>query len=125
MIGYVMVGTNDLNGSAKFYDPVLASLGLARGITEPDYIGYGSKQTPKKIEFYLTRPFNGEAATFGNGAMIAMLVKSRSDVDNFHTTALANGGVDEGKPGTRIDGDETYYAYARDPDGNKICGYCE
>ena len=125
MIGYVMVGTNDLTASAKFYDPVLASLGLVRGITESDYIAYGSKQTPEKIEFYLTKPFNGKEASFGNGAMIAMLVKSRGDVDNFYATALANGGLDEGKPGTRIDGDETYYAYTRDPDGNKICGYCE
>tara|TARA_B100000767_G_scaffold114590_1_gene109284 strand:- start:630 stop:1007 length:378 start_codon:yes stop_codon:yes gene_type:complete len=125
MIGYVMVGTNDLIASAKFYDPVLASLGLARGLTGPDYIAYGSKETPEKIEFYLTKPFNGKEASFGNGAMIAMLVRSRDDVDNFHATALANGGLDEGKPGTRIDGDETYYAYTRDPDGNKICGYCE
>ena len=74
MIGYVMVGTNDLTASAKFYDPVLASLGLARGLTGPDYIAYGSKETPEKIEFYLTKPFNGKEASFGNGAMIAMLV---------------------------------------------------
>lgn len=125
MIGYVMVGTNDLNDAANFYDPVLETLGLIRGITDAEYIGYGSIQSPKLIEFYLTKPFNGEAATLGNGTMIAMLAKSRNDVDNFHATALANGGIDEGKPGTRIDGDETYYAYVRDLDGNKICGYCE
>ena len=124
MIGYVMVGTNDLNDAANFYDSVLETLGLIRGITDAEYIGYGSIQSPKLIEFYLTKPFNGEAATSGNGTMIAMLAKSRNDVDNFHATALANGGIDEGKPGTRIDGDETYYAYVRDLDGNKICGYC-
>ena len=119
-----MIGTNNLDASAKFYDAVLDTLGLTRRLTDTDYIGYGSKTSPENIEFYLTKPFNGENATFGNGAMIAMLVGSREEVDNFHATAVANGGIDEGKPGTRIEGDETYYAYARDLDGNKICGYC-
>ena len=54
MIGYVMVGTNDLNDAANFYDPVLETLGLIRGITDAEYIGYGSIQSPKLIEFYLT-----------------------------------------------------------------------
>ena len=125
MIGYVMVGTNDLEASTKFYDAVLDTLGLTRGLTDTDYIGYGSKTSPKNIEFYLTKPFDGENATFGNGTMIAMLLESREEVDNFHATAVANGGIDEGKPGTRIEGDKSYYAYARDLDGNKICGYCE
>lgn len=125
MIGYVMVGTNNIEASAKFYDAVLDTFGLTRGLTDSDYVGYGSKTTPEKIEFYLTKPFDGEKATFGNGTMIAMIVGSREEVDNFYATALANGGIDEGKPGTRIKGDETYYAYIRDLDGNKICGYCE
>ena len=125
MIGYVMVGTNDLESSAKFYDSVLDTLGLTRGSTDTDYIGYGSKTSPERIEFYHTKPFDGENATSGNGTMIAMLVGSREEVDYFHKIAVANGGIDEGAPGTRIEGDETYYAYVRDLDGNKICGYCE
>ena len=60
MIGYVMVGTNDLEASTKFYDAVLDTLGLTRGLTDTDYIGYGSKTAPENIEFYLTKPFDPE-----------------------------------------------------------------
>ena len=50
--------------------------------------------------------------------------KSRRAVEGFHAAALANGGTDEGKPGPRPAGGSNYVAYARDPDGNKICAYC-
>ena len=55
-----MVGTNDLEASTKFYDAVLDTLGLTRGLTDTDYIGYGSKTSPENIEFYLTKPFDPE-----------------------------------------------------------------
>ena len=52
------------------------------------------------------------------------MAKSRRAVEGFHAAALANGGTDEGKPGPRPAGGSNYVAYARDPDGNKICAYC-
>jgi len=56
--------------------------------------------------------------------MIALAAKSRA-VDEFHAAALASGGTDDGKPGPRPAGGSNYVAYVRDPDGNKICAYCE
>ena len=60
----------------------------------------------------------------GNGSMIAFRVVSQDAVNSFHQVALANGGVDEGVPGPRPADGTVYYAYARDPDGNKLCAYC-
>ena len=124
MLAYIMVGTNNVKRSAKFYDAALAPLGLVRTGGDNRYIGYGPKGAPKKSMFYVTKPYNRKPATFGNGTMISLAAKSRRAVDGFHAAALANGGTDEGKPGPRPAGGSNYVAYARDPDGNKICAYC-
>ena len=123
MLAYVMVGTNNLKRSAKFYDGALAPLGLVRTGGDNRHIGYGEKSAPKKSQFYVNKPYNKKPATFGNGTMISLAAKSRRAVDGFHTAALANGGTDEGKPGPRPAGGSNYVAYARDPDGNKICAF--
>ena len=71
MIGYVMVGTNNLDQSIKFYDELLEVLDLER--TEKDEVcaGYSQKNSNGKIEFYVTKPFNKEKATVGNGSQIS------------------------------------------------------
>jgi catechol 2,3-dioxygenase-like lactoylglutathione lyase family enzyme len=125
MLGYVMVGASNVKRSAKFYDAVLAPLGLVQGGGSASYIGYGAKSTPEKTLFYVTKPYNKKPATSGNGTMIALKARSRKAVDAFHAAALANGGTDEGKPGPRPADGTTYYAYVRDLDGNKICAYSE
>ena len=74
MIGYVMVGTNNLDAAIKFYDEVLEVIGLSRNETvENDYAAYGKKDT-NEIEFYITKPFNKKEATFGNGTQISCLL---------------------------------------------------
>ena len=123
MIGYAMVGANDLQRSSDYYDAVLTPLGLVQVESNNSYIGYAPKTSPTDIEFYVTKPFDEKPATFGNGTMIAFAAESRHAVDLFHSTALENGGTDEGAPGPRPAGGTIYYAYARDPDGNKICAY--
>lgn len=125
MIGYVMVGASDLSRSAKFYDAVLAPLGLIEIERTEDYVGYAEKADQSEIEFYVTVPFNQELVTSGNGSMVAIKAASRQAVDAFHAIALKNGGLDEGAPGPRPEDGEIYYAYARDFDGNKICAYCD
>ena len=120
MIGFVMIGTNDLETSSKFYDATLFPLGIVNILNTERYIGYAKKNN-QNITLYITKPFNKEAATNGNGTMIALLAESRAMVDKFHSTALENGGVNEGLPGLRHD--NNYYAYIRDLDGNKICAY--
>jgi catechol 2,3-dioxygenase-like lactoylglutathione lyase family enzyme len=125
MLAYIMVGTNNMKRSAKFYDAALAPLGLVPAGGNNRYFGYAPKNAPKKAKFFITKPYNKKPATFGNGTMIALKAKSRRAVDGFHAAALAAGGVDEGKPGPRPSDDSNYIAYVRDPDGNKICAYWE
>ena len=67
----------------------------------------------------LTRPFNGQLATIGNGVMVALAAKDREQVDRLHALALSLGGTDEGAPGVR-GGGSFYAAYFRDLDGNKL-----
>ena len=123
MIGYVMVGTNNLNDAITFYDKVLEVIGLDRNETiEDDYAAYGAKGT-KDIEFYVTKPFNKKDATFGNGTQITFLTSSRSQVDKFHEVGLKAGGPSEGSGGERPEGSGVYYSYLRDLDGNKICAF--
>ena len=123
MIGYVMVGTNNLNDAITFYDKVLEVIGLDRNETiEDDYAAYGAKGT-KDIEFYVTKPFNKKDATFGNGTQITFLTSSRSRVDKFHEVGLKAGGTSEGSGGERPEGSGVYYSYLRDLDGNKICAF--
>src|SRR5215813_11766212 len=125
MLAYIMVGSSNLKRSAKFYDAALAPLGLVQAGGSDRYIGYGPKNAPQKAQFYVTKPYNKKKATSGNGTMISLVAKSRKAVEAFHAAALASGGTDEGKPGPRPADGTNYVAYARDPDGNKICAYCE
>ena len=120
MIGFVMVGTNNLDKAINFYDTLLNTIELQRVVTNEKYAGYASKNKPEEVEFYVTNPVNQEKATFGNGTQISFLVKSKDLVNNFYNTGLKLGGKDEGAPGIRS-GD--YYCYVRDLDGNKICAF--
>ena len=53
--------------------------------------------------------------------MIGFPAAAQSVVDAFHAAALAHGGTDEGPPGPRPHyGPDWYYAYVRDPSGNKL-----
>ena len=123
MIGYVMVGTNNLDKSIKFYDELLEVLDLER--TEKDEVcaGYSQKNSNGKIEFYVTKPFNKKKATVGNGSQISFQTSSRELVDKFHDVGIKLGGASEGSGGERPKGSGVYYSYIRDLDGNKICAF--
>ena len=120
MIGFVMVGTNNLNKAIGFYDALLETIELKRTVTNEKYAGYSLKNKPDDVEFYVTNPVNKETATFGNGTQISFIVNSEESVDKFYNTGIKLGGKDEGAPGIRS-GD--YYCYFRDLDGNKICAF--
>ena len=117
MIGYVTLGTNDLERGARFYDALAAVMGTGRMMEWPGAIAWGQPGGGAGVG--LTRPFDGGPATVGNGVMVALEAKSREQVDALHRTALAHGGSDEGAPGPRGEGG-FYAAYFRDPDGNKL-----
>jgi catechol 2,3-dioxygenase-like lactoylglutathione lyase family enzyme len=127
MINHVMVGSNDIERSKRFYDAVLGTLGAGEplrhvaksGHTRLFYRHNGST-------FCVTQPINGEAATPANGGTIGFKCSSLEQVRAFHDTAVANGGQSiEDPPGLR-DGDlgAMYLAYVRDPDGHKLCAIC-
>ena len=122
MIGFVMVGTNNLDKAINFYDTLLNTIELQRVVTNEKYAGYASKNKPDEVEFYVTNPVNKEKATFGNGTQISFLVNSNELVNNFYNTGIKLGGKDEGAPGIRS-GD--YYCYFRDLDENKICAFAK
>lgn len=117
MIHHVSLGTNDLARARAFYDPVMALLGLRLILAEPRSINYGTGD----ILFSLELPFDGRAATPGNGVHVAFPARDRGMVQRCHQTALEHGGTDDGAPGLRPEYDANYYgAFVRDPDGNKI-----
>ena len=122
MIGFVMVGTNNLDKAINFYDTLLSKIELKRVVTNEKYAGYALKNKPDEVEFYVTNPVNKEKATFGNGTQISFLVNSKDLVNNFYNTGIKLGGKDEGTPGIRS-GD--YYCYFRDLDKNKICAFAK
>jgi predicted lactoylglutathione lyase len=116
MIGYVTLGTNDLERAAKFYDAIAAEMGTSRMMEWPGAIAWGTPGGGAGIG--LTKPFDGQAASVGNGVMVALEAASREQIQRLYDIALAHGGTCEGPPGPR--GDSFYAAYFRDPDGNKL-----
>ena len=123
MIGYVMVGTNNLDKAIIFYDEVLKIINLTRKDTDDVCAGYTQNNGDGSIEFYVTKPANKKTATFGNGTQVSFLVSTREIVDKFHEIALKAGGTSEGSGGERPEGSGVYYSYIRDLDGNKICAF--
>jgi catechol 2,3-dioxygenase-like lactoylglutathione lyase family enzyme len=121
MIGYVTLGTNDLQRSAAYYDALLAELGGKRFMEMEGFIAWGNKPGQPMVGVIL--PFDKKAATAGNGTMISLSADSPATVERVYQKALELGSVDEGAAGPR--GDTGFYAgYFRDPDGNKLCVFC-
>ncbi|PZO89444.1 MAG: glyoxalase [Sphingomonas sanxanigenens] len=124
MIGYVTLGANDLEKARAFYDSLVGSLGGKRLMQlDHGFTLYGMGMGQPGIA--VTPPYNGEAATPGNGNMVAIVVGDRAKVDAFHAKAIELGGSCEGAPGLRgPEGPQAFYgAYVRDPEGNKLCAF--
>lgn len=116
MIGYITIGTNDLPKAAAFYDALFAEINGKRMMEEDSFVAWTS-DTPGAA-MAITKPHDGNAATVGNGVMLAIAVRSEEDVKKVYAKALELGGSDEGEPGPR--GDNFYAGYFRDLDGNKL-----
>ena len=118
MIGYVTLGTSDLERGAKFYDAIFKELGCGRMMDMDTFIAWGEFGGGAGIG--LTKPFNGEAPSVGNGVMVALQAKDKEQVQRLYDIALANGGTCEGPVGPRGDDGAFFAGYFRDPDGNKL-----
>ena len=114
-VGYICLGANDFDRACAFYDALSAELGGKRLFPTPHGQMY---RLGSGAMLMVTRPYDGQAATAGNGNMLAISVDAREDVARIYDKALSLGASCEGKPGAR--GGFGDFAYFRDPDGNKI-----
>lgn len=120
MFSHIMVGSNDLAASKKFYDAVLGTIGVPAGFSDDKgrifYMSSGGA-------FAVTAPINGAPASVANGATIGFAVSDPATVDAWHAAGVANGGTTcEDPPGVRESAlGKMYLAYLRDPSGNKLC----
>lgn len=120
MIGYITIGTKDFDSAVKFYDALLATMGIKRLWQHGHMAAWGRSRAETAL--CVTRPFDGKVASIGNGVMIALKVDSADQVVKVHAKGIELGGVNEGNPGPR--GEHGVYAgYFRDLDGNKLNAY--
>jgi catechol 2,3-dioxygenase-like lactoylglutathione lyase family enzyme len=124
MFSHVMVGTNDIERSKRFYDALLGVLGVGEPLRNHSASGHARLfYRHDGGTFCVSEPINDELATAANGGTIGFKCASPEQVTQFHEVAVANGGTSiESAPGLR-DGKlgALYLAYVRDPDGNKLC----
>jgi catechol 2,3-dioxygenase-like lactoylglutathione lyase family enzyme len=117
MIDHISVGVADLDRAARFYEAVLAALGLSRLVTRPATVGFG-KAYP---EFWINLRQGMASIPPESGTHICLRAKTTAEVDAFHAAALTAGGSSDGAPGLRPHDRVKYYAaFVRDPDGNRI-----
>ena len=122
MFSHVMVGSNDIERSKKFYDAVFGAMGAKPGTVDAKgrvaYSHNGGR-------FMVSKPIDGGAACHANGGTVGFTMSSPAEADAWHKAGVANGGTSiEDPPGVRQGGaGPMYLAYLRDPDGNKLCGF--
>jgi catechol 2,3-dioxygenase-like lactoylglutathione lyase family enzyme len=124
LFNHIMVGSNDIERSKRFYDAVLGTLGAGEPLRHKADSGHTRLfYRHDGNTFSLTEPINGEEAAAGNGATVGFKCGSPEQVQQFHDTAVAHGGTSiEEPPGLRNGSmGPLYLAYVRDPDGNKLC----
>lgn len=120
MFSHVMIGSNDLERSKKFYDALFTAIGGREGRVDP--MGRVMYLKDGGI-FIITKPIDGQPATHGNGCTLGFSVTGPEQAHAWHEAGIAAGGTPiEEDPGIRSGaGVNLYLAYLRDPDGNKIC----
>jgi catechol 2,3-dioxygenase-like lactoylglutathione lyase family enzyme len=124
MFSHVMIGTNDIERSKRFYNATLAVLGIGAPFENTNATGQLRLfYRHEGNTFSVSQPIDNEPATVANGATIGFKCNSPEQVKQFHDVAVANGGTSiEGPPGLRDGGTGAFHlAYVRDPDGNKLC----
>lgn len=120
MFSHMMVGSNDIDRSKKFYDALFGAIGGKEAVTDPKgrlmYFHNGGI-------FMVSAPIDGQPACHANGGTIGFAMETPAQADAWHAAGVANGGTAiEEDPGIREgNGMKLYLAYLRDPDGNKLC----
>ena len=120
MIGYVTLGTNDLEKAAGFYDALAKEMNAGRLMESDRFVGWGRSMDRPLLMVFI--PHDGKPATVGNGVMVALQADSPAEVDRLFARAIELGATSDGDPGAR--GGDFYGAYFRDLDGNKLNFFC-
>lgn len=120
MIGYTTIGVSNMAQAEQFYGGLLAEIGGQQLFGQDRIKFYGTGMDAAMLAICI--PYDEQAQHRGNGNMVAIPGGSRDKVDALHAKALQLGATDDGAPGERVPG-VFYGAYARDPDGNKLCFY--
>jgi catechol 2,3-dioxygenase-like lactoylglutathione lyase family enzyme len=120
MIGYVTIGTNDLERAAGFYDEILNFFGGQRFMENERLVAWSAGEGSPGVG--VCTPHDGNPASVGNGTMVSLAASGPEQVKAVHARALELGAQDEGAPGHRFG--QFYGAYFRDLDGNKLCTFC-
>lgn len=117
MISHITLGTNDLNKAIEFYDQILGLIGAKQVAKTENVVFYAFLDSDTKLS--ITKPHDGNHATFGNGTMLALKVSSNEIVKEIYQLAISLGSTSEGEPGPR-NNNAYFAAYIRDLDNNKI-----
>ena len=117
MIDHVSIAVRDLDGSGRFYEALLATLGYTKIVTRPGTIGFGKKYP----EFWLNERHHMTPVDADSGTHICLRARDAAAVQAFYAAAIEAGGADDGAPGPRSGEIKGYYAaFIRDPEGNRI-----
>ena len=122
MFSHIMVGSNDIARSKRFYDALFLAMNGKPGVEDAKgrlhYLHEGSL-------LMVSKPIDGNPATPANGGTIGFWMKDPQQADAWHRAGVANGGTStEDPPGVRKGPEKPeYLAYLRDPDGNKLCAF--
>ena len=116
MFSHIMIGSNDIARSKKFYDALFAAMGAQPGVEDArGRVAYSHNGG----RFMISKPIDGKPASHANGGTIGFAMKDAAQAEAWHKAGVANGGTSiEDPPGKRPNG--AYLAYLRDPDGHKI-----
>ena len=120
MVGYVTLGTSDLDRATNFFDALLGEFGAKQFMNDERMVIWGKEGGQGMVA--VCTPYDGNAPSVGNGVMVALAMENRDEVAKLHAKAMELGAADEGAPGER--GKGFYGGYFRDLDGNKFCGFC-
>lgn len=122
MFTHIVVGSNDLERSRHFYDATFGAIGAGTGTVDAKGRLVYSKDGQR---YLVTKPIDGEAATFANGGTVGFKMDNPEMVQAWHDAGVTHGGTSiENPPGVREGTRRLFLAYLRDPDGNKLCGGC-
>ena len=113
LIDHLQLVVKDLDASRRFYEAVLAVIGVPIGGKGDDYFWAD--------ELFISSVDSQAAQGKVTGRHhLAFQAADRAMVDAFYKAALRNGGTDNGEPGERPYHPGYYAAFILDPDGNNI-----